>query len=94
MRDRHEDSNQHPFESIERSAVPTSRKGKHHEIVGRILREAVNLRGKKALKIPHRALGSAKIEHVRAALTRASMKSGIQLGTTVDDDYFYVWRAD
>ena len=93
MRGRQDESKRKPFESIERSAVPTGRKGKHHEVVERILREAVDLRGKKALKIPRRALGSAKIEHIRAALSRASGKSGVQLGTTLDDDYFYVWRA-
>ncbi|HKD85165.1 MAG TPA: hypothetical protein VKB58_10485 [Terriglobales bacterium] len=87
-------SNHDPFESIERSAVPTSRKSKHHEVVQKILREAESLRTKKALKIPRSALGSAKIENIRAALSRASTKTKLELNTSVDDHYFYVWRAD
>ena len=72
--------------------MPTGRKSKHHDIVERILREVEVLHGKRALKIPRTALGPAKIEHVRAALSRASAKGQMELGTSVDDDYFYVWR--
>jgi hypothetical protein len=91
MRDR---LGSHPdrFESIERTDVPTGRKSKHHSMVERILRELGDLRPKRALKIPRSALGSAKIEHIRAALSRASSKGELEIGTSVDDDYFYVWR--
>jgi hypothetical protein len=91
MRNRSVSSNNH-FESIERSAVPTSRKSKHHDIVERILSELGGLRAKRALKIPRSALGSAKIEHIRAALSRASAKNKVGLATSADDHYFYVWR--
>ena len=83
---------QNSFESIERSAVPTGRKSKHHDIVERILREVESLSGKRALRIPRSALGRAKIQHVRAALSRASAKGKVELGTSADDRYFYVWR--
>jgi hypothetical protein len=93
MRD-HSGSHSDRFESIERGAVPTGRKSKHHNIVERILREVEDLRAKRALKIPRSALGSAKIEHIRAALSRASAKGEMELGTSVDDNYFYVWRQN
>jgi len=92
MRNHSARSSQDSFESIERSAVPTGRKSKHHEIVERILREVEALHGKRALKIPRSALGSVKIENLRAALSRASAKGTMELGTSADDDYFYVWR--
>ncbi len=82
------------FEAIHRSAVPRTRNGKHHDIVEKIMREVGGLRGKKALKIPRGALGSAKIEHVRAALSRASARASMELATSADDKYFYVWRQD
>lgn len=82
------------FESIHRSAVPQTRKGKHHGIVEQILQQLGGLRGKKALKISRAELGSARIEHVRAALTRASTKMKLPLATKLDDQYFYVWRQD
>jgi hypothetical protein len=82
------------FESINRSAVPRNRKSKHHDIVERILEEVERLQGKKALKIPRSELASSKIEHVRAALSRASAKTNLNLATSADDNYFYVWRQD
>lgn len=82
------------FESIERSDVPTTRKSKHYEIVERILREVGGLKGKRALRIPRSALGDAKLEHIRAALSRASLRDKVDLATSADDDYLYVWRQD
>jgi hypothetical protein len=94
MRDRPVGRNDQQFDSIERSAVPTDRKSKHHEIVDKILREVDGLKTKRALRIPRSALGGAKIENVRAALSRASGKTKVELATSVDDSYFYVWRQD
>ena len=82
------------FESIDRSEVPNTRKSKHHGIIEQILEEVGNLRTKKALRIPRAALGDAKIEHIRAALTRASARLEVNLATSSDDEYFYVWRQD
>lgn len=86
--------NRQRFESIDRTDVPHTRKSKHNDIVGQILQEIGELRSKKALKIPRSALGAAKIEHIRAALSRASGKENLQLATSSDDQYFYVWRED
>jgi hypothetical protein len=87
-------TNRQSFESISRSAVPRSRKSKHHEIVENILRDIETLHGRKALRIPRSSLGTAKIEHIRAALSRASGKLQLELATSADDNYFYVWRQD
>ena len=94
MRDRLPDPDEGKFESIARRDVPTNRKSKHYEIVEKILREVGGLKIKRALRIPRSALGDAKVEHIRAALSRASARSGLELATSVDDDYFYVWRQD
>ncbi len=94
MRDRSSGSNEQNFDSIEQSAVPTSRKSKHYQIVERILREVGDLKAKRALRIPRVALGNTKIEHIRAALSRASAKVNVELATSVDDSYLYVWRQD
>lgn len=83
-----------PFESIDRIAVPRTRKSKHHKLIEQILQEVVSLRSRKALKIPRKAFGVAKIENVRAALSRASAQQKVELATSSDDEYFYVWRQD
>jgi len=88
------DGNKPQFEAIERKAVPRTRRGKHRSLVEQILEELGALRARKALKIPRTALGSAKLEHIRAALSRASARQNLDLATSSDDEYFYVWRQD
>ena len=85
-------SNRHDFESIDRKTVPHTRKSKHHGLIEQILREIGDLHVKKALKIPRAAFGSAKIEHIRAALSRAAARKRLELATSSDEKYFYVWR--
>lgn len=82
------------FESINRSAIPRTRKSKHHAIVEQILQQVEDLRPRKALKIPRSALRSAKLEHIRAALSRASARTKQPLATSADEKFFYVWRQD
>jgi hypothetical protein len=94
MGDRVHGTDKEKFESISRSAVPTNRKSKHYGIVEKILREVGGLTPKRALRIPRSSLGDAKVEHIRAALSRASARSKLDLATSVDDNYFYVWRQD
>ena len=94
MRERSTGSHDQRFESIARSAVPSTRKSKHHDIVEKILREVGGLKGKRALRIPRTALGDAKLQHIRAALSRASSRDNVELATSADDEYFYVWRQD
>ena len=86
--------NKHQFEKIDRSAVPHTRRGKHRSIVEQILEELGGLREKSALKIPRARLGSARLEHIRAALNRASARQNLNLATSSDDEFFYVWRQD
>lgn len=95
MRERSLDSDKNQrFESIERTDVPTTRKSKHYEMIEKILREVGGLKSKRALRIPRSAFGDAKLEHIRAALSRASLRDKIDLATSADDDYLYVWRQD
>jgi hypothetical protein len=86
--------NKRRFDSIERSDIPRTRKSKHTQLVEKILLELGELRQKEALKIPRSALGPAKLEHIRAALSRASSRDKIDLATSSDDKYLYVWRQD
>jgi len=94
MRGRFTSSEDHRFDSIDRQDVPTTRKSKHYEIIEKILREVGGLKGKRALRIPRSSLGDAKLEHIRAALSRASARDKVELATSADDDYLYVWRQD
>ena len=80
------------FETLEVNDVPHERKGKHNPLMTRILHDLQRIDPGVALKVPVSALGSQKVENIRAALAREIKKTALKIGTSVDDDYFYVWR--
>lgn len=80
------------FETMSSAEVPHGRKGKHNSLMTRIFEDLQKVAQGVALKVPVSALESQKIENIRAALTREAIKKGFSVSTTVDDDYFYVWR--
>jgi hypothetical protein len=82
------------FDTVEVTDVPHERKGKHNALMSRILHDLQRIDPGVALKIPVSALGSQKIENIRAALGREIRKTTIKIGTSIDDDYFYVWRKN
>jgi hypothetical protein len=81
------------FESVPQANVPTGREGKHRQIVEVLLRDLGQLRENSALKIPLSALPDSK-ENVRAALTRATRQRGIDIATSSDNEFLYVWKSE
>jgi hypothetical protein len=82
------------FGRISKAEVPHDRKGKHHVIVSDIVRDLVRLKPGEALQVPRSAFGEQSLERVRAALNRATKKTGLLVGTSSDDDNLYVWVQD
>lgn len=79
------------FECVPQAHVPKSRDGKHKQIVEVLLRDLSQLRENSALKVPLSALPDSK-ENVRAALTRATRQRGIDIATSSDNEFLYVWK--
>ncbi|HMD19706.1 MAG TPA: hypothetical protein VKH40_05265 [Alloacidobacterium sp.] len=71
--------------------VPTGRNGKHKEIITQLLSDIDQLEQGKALKVPLSELPDTK-ENIRSALNRATRAKGMDVATSSDDDYLYVWR--
>jgi hypothetical protein len=82
------------YESVNRSDVPQGRKGKHRKAVGDILGDLSKLNAKQAVKIPLSSLNGEKMQNLRSALNRVTREKNIPVGTSSDDKYLYVWRAD
>jgi len=80
------------FDTIDTIDVPHDRKGKHNALVSRIMEDLQRIEPRVALKVPASALGSQKIENIRAALAREVKKTRLRIATSIDQDYFYVWR--
>jgi hypothetical protein len=81
------------FESILQGDVPKGREGKHKKIVARLLSDIKRLEPGSALKIPLEALPDSK-ENIRSALNRATHQRGIEVSTSSDAGYFYIWKSD
>ncbi len=80
------------FPSMPQADVPNGRNGKHKEIVSQLLSDIEQLEPGKALKVPLSALPDTK-ENIRSALNRATRAKGMDVATSSDDEYLYVWRT-
>jgi hypothetical protein len=78
------------FQSMPQADVPTGRNGKHKEVVSQLLNDISQLEPGRALKVPLSELPDTK-ENIRSALNRATRGKGLNVATSSDNDYLYVW---
>lgn len=78
------------YETVTQSGVPKGRKGKHKEVVVRILQDIAQLKAGTAIKVPLEDSSESKAK-VRSALNRATRKAGLKVKTASDDEFLYVW---
>ena len=79
------------FKTLAQMNVPQGRKGKHSEIVTKILSDLDQIKDGMALKIPLIDLAEGK-EKVRSALNRATRKAGMTVATATDEEFLYIWN--
>jgi predicted lactoylglutathione lyase len=80
------------FKIMAQGDVPQGRKGKHHQIVAKILSDLTQMRAGNAIKVPLSDLAQSK-EKVRSALNRATRKGGRTVATASDDEFLYIWNV-
>lgn len=81
------------FESMLQADVPKGRDGKHKAIIDQLLSDINHLEEGNALKIPLAALPDSK-ENIRSALSRATRQREIDIATSSDDEFLYVWKTE
>lgn len=81
------------FPSILQDEVPKGREGKHRRIVARLLSDIERLKPGSALKVPLDALPDTK-ENIRSALNRATRQRGIDVATSSDAEFLYIWKTE
>jgi hypothetical protein len=81
------------FQSILQRNVPKGRDGKHKRIVTRLLSDIDQLGAGTALKIPLSVLPDTK-ENIRSALNRATHFRGLEVATSSDAEFLYVWKVE
>jgi hypothetical protein len=81
------------FESVQQVDVPKGRDGKHKQIVLRLLNDLAQVKAGMALKVPLDQLPDTK-ENIRSALSRAARHDDINLATSSDEKFLYIWKTD
>jgi hypothetical protein len=81
------------FESVLQVHVPKGRDGKHKRIISRLLGDIAQLDDGTALKIPLAELPDTK-ENIRSALSRAARQAKINLATSSNKEFLYVWKTE
>jgi UDP-N-acetylmuramyl tripeptide synthase len=79
------------FQSILQVDVPKGRDGKHKKIVQELIEGIEQLQHGTALKVPLAELPDTK-ENIRSALSRATRQRDIDIATSSDENYLYVWK--
>lgn len=80
------------FQSILQVDVPKGRDGKHKLIISQLLNDIAQLSEGSALKIPLSQLPDTK-ENIRSALSRAAHQKSIDLATSSNDEFLFVWKT-
>jgi hypothetical protein len=80
------------YQSIKQIDVPKGRDGKHKKIITQLLSDLEQLEEDRALRIPLTALPDSK-ENIRSALNRATHQKGIEVATSSDTEFLYIWKS-
>jgi hypothetical protein len=73
--------------------IPTGRRGKHFDILNKILEDLADAPGGSAVKVPLKDTGGVGLANLRSAVNRATRAKGLQVETQSDEQYFYVWKS-
>ena len=79
------------FGTIPQSDLPNGRKGKHHAMLIDVMDSLQHLPEGRAIKIP---LGEypSSVAELRSAIHRFTKKQNLEVVTSSDNEYFYVWK--
>jgi hypothetical protein len=79
------------YKYVELSNLKKGRRGKHHELVERILQELEAVPSGSALQVP---LAEVEIglANVRSAVHRGATSKGLEIETLADEKNFYVFK--
>lgn len=79
------------YRSVKVVNLRNRRRGKHHDLIGGIMRELKGLRGGMALVVPLTEVGGVELANLRSAVHRAASADRITIETQSDEKNFYVW---
>jgi hypothetical protein len=79
------------YEQVPTHSVKGHRKGKHHDLIQRVLEDLTSLPAGSAIKIPLKSTDGVSLENLRSAVHRATKK--MDVGTSSDGENLYIWKG-
>ena len=73
--------------------LPNTRRGKHFDLLNKILGDLSILPSGSAITVPLKDIGDIGLANLRSAVNRATRATGLKVETQSDQEYFYVWKA-
>jgi hypothetical protein len=80
------------FERVLVADIRKGRRGKHHDLLSRVLNDLADLPEGAAIKIPLSDIDGVSLANLRSAVHRGTSTHGIAIETLSDDENFYVWK--
>lgn len=79
------------FKTISQGDLPNGRRGKHHLLLLKVLKELDQLAEGRAIQIPM-ADFPGTVADLRSAIHRATKKQDLNILTSSDEGHFYIWK--
>lgn len=73
--------------------LPNSRRGKHFDLLRKIMEDLANAPSGSAVRVPLEETGGAGLANLRSAVNRVTRARGLKVETQSDEKYFYVWKS-
>ena len=81
------------FGSVRVKDLPRGRRGKHFDLLGKILDDLSHAPSGSAVKVPLEDTGGVGLANLRSAVNRTTRAKGLKIETQSDEKYFYVWKS-
>lgn len=81
------------YRVVDSSLLDRGRRGKHFELIKRVVEELRAVKDGAALEIPLDAVEGIGLANLRSAVHRGAGAAGLEIETLADEKNFYVWKT-
>lgn len=81
------------FDTVSQADLPSGRRGKHHEILLKMVEDLAQLEPGRAIRIPLEEFAGS-VADLRSAIHRAAEKRNMEIVTSSDEKFFYLWKPE
>lgn len=80
------------YRQVKVAGLNQGRRGKHYDLIFRVLQQLRTLPPGSAMEIPLADVGGIGLANLRSAVYRGSTSHGLEIETRAAEENFYVWK--